>query len=270
VNHIFATLATYAGYDARQWFLWTSPQRTRSPHSVAEVRIGSDWVVVDAWQGVLWTDRNGKLLGAQDATQELMDQLGYTRWGIKAEWFKYGTEFRSFPYETPVAFAEKIINKSTTVPVAPPVLPVSTPPSVSGSPVPATPTPSPGASLPTADDLQTYDEARRAQLDGDYGRAAELYQTVLGQSTSSELRDAAILWLGVSLLREGRAASAIEVFNTALATSPSTAWRTSILQFRGNAYEAIGNPEAAESDYITSDTPWSDTRLAKLGIKLLG
>lgn len=46
--HVFLTLAHYSGYEGRMLFLRRADGV--SPHSVAEVRVGERWIVVDPWQ----------------------------------------------------------------------------------------------------------------------------------------------------------------------------------------------------------------------------
>lgn len=271
VNHILATLATFAGYDARQLFLWKTPDHLVSPHSVAEVNVNGKWVVVDAWQGVVWEAPDGTLLSADQATPELMDRFGYTQWGMQADWFKNGTEFRTFPYESPQAFAQKVLRKFSSTPAAPP--PVITPQTplvtISPSPLPGvTPSPKPSPAptqIVASDILVTFDRARRAQLDGDTATAATLYEQLLQETLPTELREATGFWLGEALLQGGDDSRADGAFTAAVIRDPSTPWAPSILQYRAEAEQELGDVAEAMADYAASNTPTSRARLLQLG-----
>ncbi len=277
VNHIMATLATYAGYDARQLFLWKTPEHLVSPHSVAEVLVRNRWVVVDAWQGVIWRDLDGTLLSADDATPQLMDRFGYSQWDIQADWFKNGTEFRTFPYQSSAAFAAKVLNKLGSSPVAPPVItpqapapisPQATGGSYSPAPNPTAP-PSPTAAPDQNADAQmlvAYDRARRAQLDGHYATAAAIYRSLLSRPLPTELGDGCGFWLGVALYRSNQDQASVDAFTAALARNASTPWAASIRQYRAEVLEELSDESDAVADYTASNTPTSRKRLADLGV----
>ena len=276
VNHIFATLATYAGYDARELFLWTTVERTTSPHAVAEVLVGGRWVVVDAWQGVVWRGADGRLLTRQEATPALMQRFGYTQWGIQAEWFKNGTEFRTFPYESPLAFLQKFVHKVGTLPAAPPVVapvvqanaPTASPATSSGQ----TATAKPASTVPqrTAGQalLVEYDSARRSQLGGNYAAAVAGYRSVLARNPVPELADSARFWMGLAQLREGKPREALDTFDAALTADPGTPWRGSVLQYRAEARSQLGDRAGSVADDEAAGTPASRERLEEQGFEV--
>ncbi len=257
-NHVFATLATYAGYDAHLLFLWkddgVSPRT--SPHTVAEARVGGRWIVVDAWQGIVWRAPDGTLLTRMDATPELMDRFDYTRWGDKAEYFWNGTTFESFPYQSAGAFLDKVRRKLLSVPVIAP--PAFTGPSVAGSSGPSNPADDtePSAIPPAPGDAvrEAYDLARRAQLEGRFSDAVIQYRALLSASLGTELTDSVRYFLGLSALRTGHAAEAIDAFNAALTANAETPWKLSILQYRAEARELIGDHSGAVADLRASGT----------------
>ena len=50
--HVFATLAAYAGYQSRMWFLRRADGV--SPHSIAQVRLDNRWItVIDPFMGAI-------------------------------------------------------------------------------------------------------------------------------------------------------------------------------------------------------------------------
>ena len=253
--HVFATLATFAGYDARLWFLMND--RGESPHTVAEVLVDGRWVVVDPWQGIVWQGRDGRLLGTRDATSELLTTWGYDRWGVALRYFQQGTEFRTFPYQSPLAFAQKVVSKIAGLPVAP------EPASIGLSPVTGPSGTEPVSAESLRAILLRYDEARRAHLEADYDRAPALYEELLGASIPPDLRDEAEFFRGLALLRGGRPSEAIAAWDIAERDGVG-GWVKSLLQYRGEAKELMGDLAGARADYARADTPPTARRLARL------
>lgn len=271
--HVFATLATYAGYDSRLWFLIND--EGVSPHAVAEVLIEGHWVVVDPWQGVVWKSTDGRLATIADATPELLATWGYDRWGVLLHFFTQGKEFRAFPYQSPLAFAQKVVSKVARVPLAPDFASTGLVP-VSGrrdagmaeederggtgvSPRPTTSFPDSVRAV-----LLRYDEARRAHLETDYDRAITLYEELLATEVRPDLRHTIAFFSGLALLRAGKPTEAIAAWDDAERQGIGD-WIKSLLQYRGEAKEMIGDVAGARADYARADTPPAALRLARLG-----
>lgn len=216
------------------------------------------WVIVDAWQGVLWRD-NDRLLTAEDATPALIERFGYSRWGIQAEWFKLGTVFRAFPYESSLDLAGDVINKLRRVPPVPPP-PVSP---VSPGPTPAPPVGR--ASTPSDSVLISYDRARRAVLDGDYQSASGLFEQLLHTEMPDDLEESAQFWLGVAQFHADRYETALATFAAALASHSDTRWAPSIHEFEGKTLEKLGRRQAAITAYQDANTPTAQFRMSELG-----
>ena len=263
--HVFATLATLAGYPARMLFVYDASGN--SPHTVAQVRVENRWVVADPWLGVLPVDPTGAPMTVEDMAERpdlfsaQLDYSGLLQIGI-AE-FQRGQPFWTFPYGSLRSMSGSI---ASTVPR----MPVTTPLTVaalqwradSGSANAAAPAaalsgPPPAATRSNGGgwpDALTYDRARRAHLRGDYADALVGYRSIPLDDLEPELADAIRFFTGLALFRLGQLSDAIHEFSHAIEVSPSSAWRKSILRYRGEVRIILGE-QAGIDDLEETDTP---------------
>jgi hypothetical protein len=287
--HVFATLAHFAGYDARLLFLRRADGV--SPHTVAEVRVDGRWVVVDPWLGVMLVDRAGNLAGVADLGESAQLSAGYAILGgrIDEDAFRRGTPSVTFPYQPTTEFLPKVWDRfvgaapvEKPVAIAPPVapaprtgpqagLPPGTPSQPSRTEKRAAGTAQPGARRVPAMDKLTLDSAilrmdraRRAHLDGRYDQAIAGYRTVLDGPLPPDMAESARFFLGMALLRAGSPREAIDAFDQALEAVPDTAWHPSLLFYRAEARLRGGDVEGAVRDLRAAGIPPARAMLAGL------
>ena len=263
--HVFATLATFAGYQARLLFVYDA--RGDSPHTVAQVRLGNRWVVADPWLGALPVDPTGaamtveELAARPDLFRAQLDYSDLLQIGI-AE-FQRGRPFWTFPYASPRSMLDSIVSTAPSMPFTASLSAAALQPREdSGSANAAAPADAflgqSRAATPSTDggwtDALTYDRARRAHLRGDYADALIGYRSIRLSDLEPELADAIRFFTGLALFRSGRLAGAIDEFSRAIELSPSSAWRRSILRYRGEVRIILGE-EAGIDDLEDSDTP---------------
>jgi tetratricopeptide (TPR) repeat protein len=256
--HVFATLAHFAGYDARLLFLRRADNV--SPHSVAEVHVGDSWVVGDPWLGVLWRDAEGNPIGVDRllANASLLRSMGYESMGLNVDDFLRATVFEAFPYQSAAATFDKVVSKMRLQPIAPP------PSTIALSPSAPVDTSVSTDGVPATDGLVAYDNARRAQLDGRYLDAVDAYRSLELGVIPTELSDSVDFFVGLALLRAGHTTDALKAFDEALAKSPRSDWRNSVLYYRGLAYVDLGELEKARGSFRAADIVQSQAALATL------
>ncbi len=259
--HVFAALATFVGYDAHVLFLRRS--NGVSPHTVAEVRIGDRWILVDAWIGEVFTDDHGRMIGREDLRDDSQLTSAYALeipGGLGIEDFRRGTVFETYPYSGIGGLLGKAKARLFKAPVAE-VAPADARSANGGDATPMAPM---RAEAPPAKDvLLVMDRARRAHLEGRYADAIPLYEGVIA-SASVELNESVRFFLGLAQFRAGDETGAIATFTDALERAPTSEWTPSYLSYRGQAEEAIGDLSDARRDYVAAGTPRALERLQHL------
>jgi tetratricopeptide (TPR) repeat protein len=251
VNHVFATLATFAGYQSRLLFL--RDEDGVSPHTVAEVFLDGRWIVVDAWIGAVLHDEDGRLVSVADIQRRprILALFGYDLIAdLSADDFARGTPFVTFPY-APVTdvlsrLPSKVVGLRTTSLI-------SSPQDVAAESVHRAPSDLSAAEV--AEDVLTYDSARRMHLDGRYEDAIAGYLSVLRPPIDPDLGNASRFFLGVALLQAGNPALAIAAFSEALEADPATPWTRSALRYRGEARAQLGDTAGYVKDLGSAGTP---------------
>jgi hypothetical protein len=295
-NHVFAALAHYAGYDAHLLFLRDA--HGFSTHTVAEVRVDGRWVVVDAYLGTLFLDRNGRLASVADlgTTAALPPVYSYLGVPVDLNLFRRGTPFETFPFQGPVGLASRVwtrlIGRSgddwSSAPSAlasqgaadrPETGPSGTKPP-EGSPPGATPpaATAPGATPPDAqvaevkrpptwdlqDEVLVMDEARRDHLEGRYDEAIEGYRELLARPLPLDMAESVRFFLGLALLRAGAPDQAIAAFDAALTAAPRTEWAPSVRYYRAEAKLRTSDLEGALADLRAADIAPARLELTRL------
>jgi hypothetical protein len=257
--HVFATLARFAGYDSRMWFL--RREDGVSPHTVAQVHVSGKWVVVDPWLGVVWHNQAAELLTVEDVlvAPELLEQYPYYRlWGLVPEDFARGTPFFTFPYQSAAEFLEKVGGKLTRAPLAPPPSSVGLVPLKTGG----------SAGMPTeelrSDAILAFDRARREHLDGRYLQAIDTYRVSLALGLETDMTYAAQFFVGLAYFEANEPQLAVNALKDAVVSRDSE-WRPSALLYLGRAYAALGDLPAARAAIRESEVPMSESELATLG-----
>jgi hypothetical protein len=255
--HVFATLAHFAGYDVHLLFLRRADGV--SPHTVTEVRIDDRWVLVDPWLGFLFLDRAGRLAGTADLGTTAALPRGYALLGaaIDEGHFQRGTRFETFPYQSLSGFLLTIWRRVAGVPAVETPTGPPTIPSAAGTAV------SDPATLRA--ELLQMDEARRAHLEGRYDQAIAAYRELLVQAIPADMAESVRFFLGLALLRAGSPRQAALAFDSALDATPGTAWRSSVLYYRGEAKLQAGDVDGAVTDLREANIPSAAQKLVELG-----
>lgn len=257
--HVFATLAHYAGYEVRLALL--RKRNGVSPHTVAEMRLADRWIMVDPWLGVMLRDAGGKLLSVADfaSRPELLREFEYanSRWLTTGD-FRRATVLRTFPYQDLSAFLQKVRNRMGQLPVVPTVGAIRPATAESGSLTQV------AGKIPSAEEIVQYDAARRAHLEGRYLEAVSQYEAVLETVLDRTISDSAHFFAALARLRAGQARTAINAFDRALKDSPGTPWRNSVLYYRAEAKESLGDEEGAKADLKAADVPHNQIRWPEL------
>jgi hypothetical protein len=273
--HVFATLATLAGSEARLLFLYD--ERGSSPHTVAQVRIGDRWIVADPWWGIVPVDRSGSPMTVEDmaAHPDLMSaQLDYPSAAhIGIDEFQRGRPFQTFPYAPSRYVLQRVLAKLRSVPVVRPASASASAAAPAGRRASSTRpagVESHAAAVRQAErrasgwpDALTYDRARRAHLRGNYADAVVLYRRISLDNLDPELADGIRFFTGLALFRMGRLSDAVDEFSRAMTISPSGVWRGSLLRYRGEARISLGDPNGFD-DLESADTPGSRRLLQDL------
>lgn len=262
--HVFATLAHFAGYDVRLLFLRAADGV--SPHTVAEVRAGDRWVLVDPWLGVIVVDHAGRLAGTAElgTTAALPRDYALVGAGLDEQHFRRGTPFETFPYLSLTALGHKVWGRLTSESVATPT--TKTPAGERATaPTPTAPRarPAPTPTVPRAHLLE-MDEARRAHLEGRYEAAIAGYRRLLVHPLPSDMAESVGFFLGLALLRAGTPEQAVRVFEAALEAAPRSAWRGSVLYYRAEARLLTGDGDGAAGDLRAADIPPARRKLDAL------
>jgi hypothetical protein len=236
--HVFATLATYAGYRSRLWFLRGADGV--SHHSVAQVDLDGRWVIVDPWVGLIPTNNDGTFLTVDDvaANPALINRLGYGQLGITAADFARGRPFSTFPYQDLSGLARRVWRR------------ISADRSDSDENAIAESQTAKGRRPPVSARV-LFDEARQRQLEGRFTEAISLYNSVRAATSDERLLRAVAFFTGLALLNAGEPAEAIETFSEELERHPDSPWRKSLVYFRAKAEGALDRTADAEGDYST-------------------
>ncbi len=275
-----AVLASYAGYDARLVFAYWPDGLPH--HAVTEVLFGDHWVIADAWVGTIYRSASGRLLSADEIAAGSSDLSLYRDdvFDLRAGYVAAGAVVRTYP-RVGLATALSAVGGSSARPAtalldevptggggpatAPPVRAASVPdPEATPTAVSPTPAPTPDASA-FEDQVQRYAQARLDQVEGRFGAAASRYRTLLGfAALEPELARSAAFFLGLALLRSGDASGAGRVFTDEIMTHPDSAWRASLLQYRGEARLAAGDDAGGRRDLAAAAVPSALIRLRAL------
>jgi transglutaminase-like putative cysteine protease len=277
--HVFATLAHYAGYDARLLFL-RAPDGV-SPHTVAEVRVSDSWILVDPWLGQVLLDRRGNLAGvdALGVSADLPEGYATLASHLDEGYFRRATTFETFPYLPLTDLFAKVWRRGTGSRGSDPppgprttVAALDTHVDASGPQRPrdrrARGQRRGRARAPAAaadDDIRLMDSARRAHLDARFDEAITHYRALLLRPLPRDMADAVRFFLGLAVLRNGAAPEAIVAFDSALEEAPDSPWLPSVLFYRAEAKLLAGDSEGAVADLRESGIPKAQARLVELG-----
>lgn len=257
--HVFATMATYVGLEAKQLQLYRKDGV--SPHTLAIVKLDGEWRIASVWRGIIPLNSRGEpytLTGFINLL-ERNDAYEFASAGITAEDFRNSKEFSTFPYAENSVILKKIIYRivgklKSLVPRDVSIEQTETVPSLKLLEKVET----------TQKELTLFDAARNAHIDMDYVLARNLYVEVLSTTTSSVLRDLAQYQLGMSYFDAKQYESAQEKFEEIIEAKNNSAWEISAKRMVAESWVRLGEIQKAIRTLDTIGTIQSRVRAQEL------
>ncbi|MCR4436297.1 MAG: hypothetical protein QHH06_04355 [Clostridiales bacterium] len=215
----------------------------KSPHTLNEIKWNGMWVVVDPWKNVVF-EKDGKLLAKEDIIMDgsILKQYGYAE-DITPDCFKNSFVLKPFPL---VSFSDIInklkenrnkvaaVNKNAEEREAEEERKTAEEARAAGK---TGNTEEPKAVKPDDEKLKeaiyTYDQARKADIAGDYQEAFQLYNKIETEDAPADIREAADFQKAVVLLKAGDYDKANELFNSFLTGHKDSEWIPSVYYFLG-------------------------------------
>jgi hypothetical protein len=288
LGHVFATLATLSGHDARLLFLMRADGS--SPHTVAEIRVGDIWALCDPYFGAVLHNEANQLVTVEDVVRNptILTLFAYDTKEITADLFARGVRFRTFPYDSVGDFVTRLGHKLTGSAYNPPRATRPTPqPQTQSQPQPqpqpqsaagsqGAVTTGPADAKETAN-IVTYDIARRAHLEGRYSDAIAQYIQILKAPLDPDLGKASRFHLALAYLRVNKVQLAKDSFDLALELDPNSDWAThdaknaswapSSLFYRAEVRERLGDYQGSLADLRAANIPPAVARLRSLDLQ---
>ena len=208
IAHVFATLATYAGFDAAQLQLFR--RDGVSLHTVATVRLDGQWRVISTFRGVVPLKSDGTLYSIDEFADLIEQNPIYQFTRSDAELFRNSRIFKTFPYVDNITVAKKIVNRVVSRLKS---FVLNTPSS-----------PSSPSSQATIDELRLLDQARTDHLKLQWPKAEALYRQLEIKLKNKVLLDADRFYLSLLLFDEGKYGEAESRFKE-IYEDPTSAWQ---------------------------------------------
>jgi hypothetical protein len=270
--HVFATMATFVGLDARQFQL--IQDNGVSPHTVAEVKIDERWIVADPWMGIIPTNSlgNGYTVAQMASSVTARKKFGYEQIGLGAATFKNGKRFSTYPYISNLSTLQKIVTK------VPRKLINKLKSSLSSPPKQATPSStSTGTGIGTntsqavevnanwsGKDLLLFDKSRLQQLAFNYADAIQGFESLISTSHNGSVIDSAQYFLALALFDAGHVSKASASLSEIVQKHPKSPWLLGAERIQSEIMLSSGDKQGAILKLKEIPSPQ-----AKLIIKLL-
>ena len=245
--HVFATMATYVGLEARQLQLFSDDGS--SPHTLAMVKIDGKWRIASTWRGVIPKNSKDEPYTKTGFIHRLEQGDIYELAPIGPTEFENSKSLKTFPYISNWQVGMKVVNR-----VVEKVISLSSSSSSSSSSELAA-----RVQIP-ASDLEVYDRARDAHLDMNYELAQELYRQVFMNSTSIILRDEAQFASGMASYDAKDYTKALEAFNKIVSGNQDSAWHISARRMAAETLMKMGKVKEALVILDSIGTPQSKVR----------
>ena len=205
IAHVFATLATYSGFEAAQLQLFRNDGV--SPHTIATVKIDGQWRIVSPWRGVIPLKPDGSMYTISEFSDFIEETPSYQFSSADSELFRNAKVFKTYPYLDNVSVAQKIVNRI--------VLRAKS--YLSGA------SGASGASV-SDNELKLLDEARTSHLKLEYPKAESLYRSLESTLRNKALLDSTKYYLAMLLFDKKAFSEAGARFNNIYEDS-SSAWK---------------------------------------------
>ena len=244
--HVFATMATYVGLEAKQLQLYRDDGV--SPHTLAMVKIDGKWRIASVWRGVIPKNSKGEPYTKTGFIHRLEKGDIYELAPIGSAEFENSKSLKTFPYSSNWQVGMKVFNR-----VVEKIKSLSSSSSSSSSSLAAR------VQIPV-NDLELYNRGRDAQLDMNYNLAQKLYAQVIGTSKSSILVDEARFASGMNSYDAKDYAAALEIFDGIIAGGKESAWHISAGRMSAETLIKIGKVKEALLILDTIETAQAKVR----------
>jgi hypothetical protein len=246
--HVFATMATYVGLDAKQLQLFKD--NGESPHTLAMVRIDGKWRIASTWRGVIPLNAKGEPYTKTGFIHLLEQGDIYELAPIGASEFKNSKSLKTFPYisnwQVGIKIVHRLVEKIKS-------LSSSSSSSSSSSELAIR------VQIPKSD-LEIYDRARVAHLDMNYELAQGLYAQIIATSTSTILKDEAQFFSGMAAYDSKDYEAALKIFQGVVGDDEDSAWHTSARRMEAESLIKLGRIKEALVILDSIGTPQSKVR----------
>ena len=244
--HVFATMATYVGLDAKQLLLFKD--NGESPHTLAMVKIDDKWRIASPWRGVIPTNAKGEPYTKTGFIHLLEQGDIYELAPIGALEFENSKSLKTFPYISNWRVGMKIVHRLVEK-----IKSLSSSSSSSSSDLAIR------VQIPESE-LEIYDRARDAHLDMNYELAQQLYAQIIATSTSTILKDEAQFSSGMNAYDAKDYEAALKIFQGIIGGDKDSAWHISARRMEAENLIKLGRIKEALVILDSIGTPQSKVR----------
>ena len=245
--HVFATMATYVGLDAKQLQLFKD--NGESPHTLAMVKVDGKWRIASTWRGVIPKNAKGEPYTKTGFIHLLEQGDVYELAPIGASEFENSKSLKTFPYISNWQVGMKIVHR-----LAEKIRLLSSSSSSSSSSDLAF-----RVQIPESE-LEIYDRARDAHLDMNYELAQQLYAQIIATSTSTILKDEAQFSSGMAAYDAKDYEAALKIFQGVVGGGKDSAWHISSRRMEAESLIKVGRVKEALVILDSIGTPQSKVR----------
>ena len=242
--HVFATMATYVGLDAKQLLLFKD--NGESPHTLAMVKIDDKWRIASPWRGVIPTNAKGEPYTKTGFIHLLEQGDIYELAPIGALEFENSKSLKTFPYISNWQVGMKIVHRLVEK-----IKSLSSSSSSSDLAI--------RVQIPESE-LEIYDRARDAHLDMNYELAQQLYAQIIATSTSTILKDEAQFSSGMNAYDAKDYEAALKIFQGIIGGDKDSAWHISARRMEAENLIKLGRIKEALVILDSIGTPQSKVR----------
>jgi len=243
--HVFATMATYVGLDAKQLLLFKD--NGESPHTLAMVKIDDKWRIASPWRGVIPTNAKGEPYTKTGFIHLLEQGDIYELAPIGALEFENSKSLKTFPYISNWRVGMKIVHRLVEK-----IKSLSSSSSSSSDLAIR-------VQIPESE-LEIYDRARDAHLDMNYELAQQLYAQIIATSTSTILKDEAQFSSGMNAYDAKDYEAALKIFQGIIGGDKDSAWHISARRMEAENLIKLGRIKEALVILDSIGTPQSKVR----------
>jgi hypothetical protein len=244
--HVFATMATYVGLDAKQLQLFKD--NGESPHTLAMVKIDGKWRIASTWRGVIPLNHKGEPYTKTGFIHRLERGDIYELAPIGSTEFENSKAFKTFPYISNIQVGKKIVRRLVEK-----VKSLTSSSSSSSSDLAIR------VQIPESE-LEIYDRARDAHLDMNYKLAQKLYAQVISTSTSIILEDEARFASGMAAYDAEDYGTTLKIFEGIVGDDENSAWHISARRMEAESLIKLGRVKEALVILDSIGTPQSKVR----------